>query len=288
MGQRIFPSATDFTQLNSEHCNSLCKNSNLECGMGGFKQGKTGCRTCVCSKYRYGRTCAQVLPGAKDLALTLSTRQTISINVTAPYTPRYSIYTAKGLVCPYPNFELAVRFIFISDSTNLLMHDGLCRDYLSITTNDPNVLPEEVRMCKFIRSPVNNFSIVTSDKIHLMLVRDDYVKRRPAQEIHLSLEGICVNMVTGNTAQMRHVDYLGTENMTTTATVEKKKECDSPDNCSSRESMTTTATVEKKKECDSPDDCSSRASSSASMSSFNMTWLAIIPLLTQYHSTTGF
>ena len=202
MGQRVMPSATDYIQLNSEHCGPLCTNNDLDCGMGGFKNGKHACRRCACSRYRSGKFCSGPPHAAANIRLKPAESMTISMNVTANNSQfSYNIQTTTR-TCARPGYSIAVHFRFPNEETNLLMRDGSCQDYLSISTTDVTALREEVRMCGPIVAPLTDFYIATYRSIVLKLERDPWVKDRPAQTIVLNLKGFCVTLDTGKSEEM--------------------------------------------------------------------------------------
>jgi len=209
MGQRTLPSITDITQINSELCGWPCR-GNMNCGVGGYSNVLTQCRSCICPHYRNSFYCHPCnYSNCTDIAVKPLLRREVQINVAASRQPMYSIHTVTNS-CVCPGYQPAIRFKFNSKETNVLMRDGSCQDYISIVTVDSIALPEEVRICGPIEKPINEFYIATTMDIYLRLVKDDWVddNERPTKTIPLILDAVCLNLETGMVMPMLHWTYM--------------------------------------------------------------------------------
>lgn len=197
MGQRIRPSQTDLIQLNSELCGAACRIGSKDCGVGGYPNGKFDCSTCVCAGNIKPISCSPhaILHETTNIVLGPGAKKDIILRVNQRYQPLYSIHT-RHFACPCSGYTPAVHFVF-RGNPHLLMQDGTCQDYISITTLDGSVLPEEVRMCGPISRPINDFYIATTKDIRLTLIIDEWVEKRASQNITLTVEGACYNLDRG-------------------------------------------------------------------------------------------
>ena len=227
MGQRVFPSPTDFMQLNSELCDPNCKKHYRDCGASGYVNGRLSCLTCMCpGKIRSLACSARALSDTyTDITLSHMEKRTIYINVNADHQPIFYIHTKKK-ECACPGYTPAVRFRFKSKKTELLMRDGSCQDYISITTDDREALPEEIRMCGPIVNPINDFYIATNKHIFLTMVKDEWMQLRAPQNIPVTLDAVCLNLDTGKYLPMvdwRYIFCRNNTSMTTTITTTMTK-----------------------------------------------------------------
>lgn len=192
MGQRISPAPVDFIQINSEWCGDKCKKPRQNCGYGGYRNGNDGCESCKCSEYRDGKECDRMPWGLPTTLTPKDSKKDVAVSTQRH--GRSRVIKVEGARCLNRSDVLGIRFQF-DTGTNLEMVNDACGDYVSITSEEMDAFPEEIRLCGRISHPLDDFAIATTEHIFVKLVTHEYPTTKDLY-ITFAVEGVCINLET--------------------------------------------------------------------------------------------